>query len=196
MERAREAEWEAQEACVSLSGSSGACLHSVAGTSASSGRPLPFSLPICCSVPLSLGLLLSRPPSPPLASQGLGLGLFFWLNKDFLVDTLTWPVVFGEGLQRQLLISPLSSLNHVTYSQALDPKQSLLHVYCGHWLQLGPHLGLGTHHSLPFLLLSYVSLICALHHQRSLLAETHPVSSWDARGVTALTASPSGFGQA
>lgn len=41
-------------------------------------------------------------PCSPLASQGLGALLS--ANKDFLVDTLTWPVVFGEeGVQRQFV---------------------------------------------------------------------------------------------
>lgn len=33
------------------------------------------------------------------------------LNKDFLIDILTCPVVFGEGLERQLLRSPLSPVD-------------------------------------------------------------------------------------
>lgn len=79
------------------------------------------------STPLSLGLLLTGPPSPLLASQICGVGGTFWLNKDFLVDTLTWPVVFGEGLQRQLLGSPLSLVDPMLPThQELDPKQDLL----------------------------------------------------------------------
>lgn len=51
------------------------------------------------SAPLSLGLL-TGPASPLLASQICGGGgPFFWLNKDFLVNTLTWPVVFGEDFR-------------------------------------------------------------------------------------------------
>lgn len=58
---------------------------------------LPFSLCICCSASLSLASFQDHPPLHwPL--RDWDWGLFFWLNKDFLVDTLTWPVVFGEGL--------------------------------------------------------------------------------------------------
>lgn len=82
----------------------------------------------------------SSPYGPPLyriilACIGLsGMGgrwAFFLLNKDFLIDTLTWPVVFGEGLQRQLLGSPLSPVDPDTdtHSQELDLKQGLLHAF-------------------------------------------------------------------
>lgn len=57
-----------------------------------------------------------------------GRRAFFLLNKDFLIDTLTCPVVFGEGLQGQLLGLPLSPVDPdpATHSQELDPKQGLL----------------------------------------------------------------------
>lgn len=62
-----------------------------------------------------------------------GRRAFFWLNKDFLIDTLTWPVVFGEGLQRQLpgpYLSPVDlDTAPATHSQELDPKQGLLHAF-------------------------------------------------------------------
>lgn len=59
-----------------------------------------------------------------------GRRVFFLLNKDFLIDTLTWPVVFGEGLKRQLLGSPLSPVDPDTdtHSQELDLKQGLFHA--------------------------------------------------------------------
>lgn len=46
----------------------------------------------------------------PLASQGLGALLS--ANKDFLVDTLTWPVVFGEeGFRGSLWGLPISTVD-------------------------------------------------------------------------------------
>lgn len=94
--------------------------------------PLPFSLCVCCKVPpLPMGLLFTGSSLPASASQGWGRWAFFLLNKDFLIDTLTWPVVFGEGLQRQLLGSPLSPVDPDTdtHSQELDLKQGLLHAF-------------------------------------------------------------------
>lgn len=142
------------------------------------------------STPLSLGLLLTGPPSPLLASQICGVGGTFWLNKDFLVDTLTWPVVFGEGLQRQLLGSPLSLVDpDVAHPPGARPQARsalLFSVTSSHILwalatQLGPHLGSGPHHSLtapfPVILISVPCHICPAPSQTlislvSLLAET------------------------
>lgn len=134
---------------------------------------------------------------------------FFWLNKDFLVDTLTWPVVFGEGLQRQLLGSPLSPVDPdvATHSQELDSSKVcsvLFSVTSSHILwtlatQLGPHLGLSPHHSLtapfPVFLLSVPCHICPVPSQTlislvSLLTETK-LFSVDAR-VSAALAPPLG----
>lgn len=94
---------------------------------------LPFSLCVCCRVlPLSLGLLFTGSSFPPLASGDWeGRRAFFLLNKDFLIDTLTWPMVFGERFQRQLLGSLLSPVHPDTaiHSQELDHKQGLLCVF-------------------------------------------------------------------
>lgn len=95
--------------------------------------PLPFSL---CLLPFSLCLLQGpslwasslqgHPSLHWLLRDWEGRRAFFLLNKDFLVDTLTCPVVFWEGLQRQLLGSPLSPVapDTATHSQELDPKQA------------------------------------------------------------------------
>lgn len=61
---------------------------------------LPCSLCIFYNVCSSL---FGPPHRTSLPSVGLsdlwGGGPFFWLNKDFLVNTLTWPVVFGEDFR-------------------------------------------------------------------------------------------------
>lgn len=117
-------------------GSSGAHLHRGADPSSGSGRPLssalqPVHLLQCPLLSLRASSLRDHPPLYwPLRFVGWG-NPFFWLNKDFLVDTFTWPVVFGEGLQGQLLGSPISPVGPdvATHSQELDPKQGLLRAF-------------------------------------------------------------------
>lgn len=188
-------------------GSSGACLHR--GADPSSGSALQPVHPLQCPL-LSLwaSSLQDHPPLYwPLRFVGWGEPCF-WLNKDFLVDTLTWPVVFGEGLQRQLLGSPLSLVDpDVAHPPGARPQARsalLFSVTSSHILwalatKLGPHLGLGPHHSLtapfPGILISVPCHVCPAPSQTlnslvSLLAETK-LFSVDAR-VSAALAPPLG----